>query len=66
MTDSAALRARDTGRWRRPIPLAILLAAACPAGQNLLNGRHLEFAATDYVQPSEMGRAVQLKVTWTR
>jgi iron complex outermembrane receptor protein len=34
------------------------------AGQNLLNGRHLEFAATDYVQPSEPGRAVQLKVTW--
>jgi iron complex outermembrane recepter protein len=34
------------------------------AGQNLLDGRHLEFAATDYVQPSEPGRAVQLKVTW--
>jgi iron complex outermembrane recepter protein len=34
------------------------------AGQNLLDGRHLEFAATDYLQPSEPGRAVQLKVTW--
>lgn len=34
------------------------------AGQNLLNGRHLEFAATDYVQCSQIGRAVQLKVTW--
>jgi iron complex outermembrane receptor protein len=34
------------------------------AGQNLLNGRHLEFAPTYYVQPSEPGRAVQLKVTW--
>ena len=34
------------------------------AGQNLLNGRHLEFAPTYYVQPTEPGRAVQLKVTW--
>ena len=34
------------------------------AGQNLLNGRHLEYAATDYVQPSEQGRAVQLRVRW--
>jgi iron complex outermembrane receptor protein len=34
------------------------------AGQNLLNGRHLEFAPTDYVQCSQPGRAVQLKVTW--
>jgi iron complex outermembrane receptor protein len=34
------------------------------AGQNLLNGRHLEFAPTYYTQPSEPGRAIQLKVTW--
>jgi iron complex outermembrane receptor protein len=34
------------------------------AGQNLLNGRHLEFATTDYVLCSQVGRAVQLKVTW--
>ncbi|HXM40506.1 MAG TPA: TonB-dependent receptor plug domain-containing protein [Bryobacteraceae bacterium] len=34
------------------------------AGQNLLDGRHLEFAATDYVQTRGPGRAVQLKVTW--
>jgi len=34
------------------------------SGQNLLNGRHLEFATTDYVQCSQVGRAVQLKVTW--
>jgi iron complex outermembrane receptor protein len=34
------------------------------AGQNLLDGRHLEFAATDYVQCSQIGRAVELKVTW--
>ena len=34
------------------------------AGQNLLNGRHLEFAPTYYAQPTEPGRTVQLKVTW--
>ena len=45
--------------WRPARAVEISLA-----GQNLLNGRHLEFAATDYVQPSEPGRAVQMKVTW--
>jgi iron complex outermembrane receptor protein len=34
------------------------------AGQNLLDGRHYEFATTDYVQCTEIGRAVQLRVTW--
>jgi iron complex outermembrane receptor protein len=34
------------------------------AGQNLLSGRHLEFAPTYYTQPTEPGRTVQIKVTW--
>jgi iron complex outermembrane receptor protein len=34
-------------------------------GQNLLNGRHLEFLPNDYVQGSEPGRTAYLKVTWT-
>jgi hypothetical protein len=33
------------------------------ASRNPLNPRHPEFTATDYVQPSEQGRAVQRKVT---
>jgi iron complex outermembrane receptor protein len=45
--------------WRVARAIEISLA-----GQNLLNGRHLEFAPTYYVQPTEPGRAVQLKVTW--
>jgi iron complex outermembrane receptor protein len=45
--------------WRLTRAVAVSLA-----GQNLLNGRHLEFATTDYVQCSQPGRAVQLKVTW--
>ena len=34
------------------------------AGQNLLNGRHREFTALDYVQCTEPGRAVVVKITW--
>ncbi len=34
------------------------------SGQDLLDGRHLEFATTDYVQCSQIGRTVQLKATW--
>jgi len=35
------------------------------AGQNLLNGRHLEFPSAEYVLASEPGREVYLKVTWS-
>jgi iron complex outermembrane receptor protein len=45
--------------WRATRVVEISLA-----GQNLLNGRHLEFAPTYYTLPTEPGRAVQLKVTW--
>jgi len=34
-------------------------------GQNLLNGRHLEFVSTDYVAGDEPGRTAYLKVTWS-
>ena len=34
------------------------------AGQNLLDGRHLEFATTDYVRCTQVGRSILLKVTW--
>ncbi|HVN03743.1 MAG TPA: TonB-dependent receptor [Bryobacteraceae bacterium] len=34
------------------------------AGQNLLNGRHREFAGLDYVQGTWPGRAAEVKVTW--
>jgi len=33
-------------------------------GQNLLDGRHLEFISNDYVLSSEPGRTAYLKVTW--
>jgi iron complex outermembrane receptor protein len=45
--------------WRATRAVEVSLA-----GQNLLNGRHLEFAPTYYTLPTEPGRAVQLKVTW--
>jgi iron complex outermembrane receptor protein len=35
------------------------------AGQNLLNGRHLEYISNDYVLSSEPGREAYLKVTWS-
>ena len=46
--------------WRLTPALDISLAA-----QNLLDGRHLEFIANDYVQSSEPGRAAYLKATWS-
>lgn len=33
-------------------------------GQNLLNGRHLEFRPNDYLESTQPGRAAFLKVTW--
>jgi outer membrane receptor for monomeric catechols len=48
--------ARLGGRPARAVEISL-------AGQNLLDGRHLESAAADYIQPIDPGRAVQLKAT---
>jgi len=50
--------ARISWRVSRSVELSL-------AGQNLLNGSHFEFATTDYVQCTEIGRTAAAKVTWS-